>query len=78
MTDQDFEQNLSDREILVLIAERTRSMKDTLVDHEKRLRTVEDKQNTQTGQFQGAGKLWALLATFPAGVVGFLVAHYNR
>ena len=77
MTDQDFEQNLSDREILVLIAERTRSMKDTLVDHEKRLRTVEDKQNTQSGQFQGAGKLWALLSALPAGVAGWLFAQHR-
>lgn len=77
MTDQDFEQNLSDREILVLIAERTRSMKDTLVDHEKRLRSVEDKQNTQSGQFQGAGKLWVLLTSLPIGVAAFLFGQ-NR
>ena len=77
MTSEDFENNLSDREILVLIAERTRTMRDTLLDHEKRLRSVEDRQLTQTGQFQGAGKLWALLTSLPVGVAAFLFGQHK-
>ena len=77
MTNEDFENNLSDREILVLIAERTRTMKDTLRDHEERLRDVESKQTAQTGMFQGAGKLWALLTALPVGVAAFLFGQ-NR
>ena len=77
MTNEDFEQNLSDREILVLIADRTRTMRDTLADHEKRLRSVEDKQNTQSGQFQGAGKLWALLTSLQVGVAAYLFGQHK-
>lgn len=72
MTDNDLERNLSDRELLVTIAERTRSMRDTLADHETRIRLVESKQQTQTGMFTGAGKLWSLLLGLPAGVVGYI------
>ena len=77
MTSEDFENNLSDREILVLIAERTRTMRDTLTDHEQRLRDVETKQNTQSGQFQGAGKLWALLTSLPVGVAAYLFGQHK-
>lgn len=77
MTDNDFEHNLSDRELLVTIAERTRSMRDTLVDHESRLRIIENNQQTQKGQFQGAGKLWSLLLGLPAGVVGYIFMQHK-
>lgn len=77
MTDQDFDRGLSDSQLLLVIAERVGTMKETLIDHETRLRAVEDKQNTQTGQFQGAGKLWALLSALPAGVAGFLFAQHK-
>ena len=77
MTNEDFEKNLSDREILVLIADRTRTMRDTLADHEKRLRLVEDRQLTQTGMFQGAGKLWGLLVSLPVGAAGFLFGQHR-
>lgn len=77
MSNEDFESNLSDRELLVLIADRTRSMRDQLADHESRLRLIEGKQQTQTGQFQGAGKLWALLSAVPAGILGYLINQHN-
>jgi hypothetical protein len=72
LTDSEFEQYLSDREILVLIADRTRSMKDTLVDHERRLRVVEDAQTAQRGALSGAKALWTLLLGLPAGFVAAL------
>ena len=77
MTDQEFEQNLSDREILLLVADRTRVMRDTLNDHETRLRLVENSQTRQTGMFAGAGKLWGLLMGLPAGVVAAVLYKHQ-
>lgn len=77
MTDNEFEQNLSDREILLIIADRTRSMTNSINDHETRLRQVESKQQTQTGMFAGAGKLWSLLLGLPAGAVGYIFMQHK-
>ena len=72
------ERQYSDHDLLIVIAERTRTWGERFEKLEKRVTDLERNEDTQKGFFTGAKFLWGFLTALPVGMLAYLIGEYNQ
>ena len=67
------EVNYSDHDLLIVIAERTRTWGERFDKLENRVTELERSDDKQSGFFTGAKFLWGILTALPVGVVAYVL-----